>query len=113
MERLPANNDVKDGKLLAVIAHFWLIGTVVAWVLNLKKNNSFTSFYVRQMIGWHLLTFLNGFIVLKILRIGFLKWILGVILFIFLLMSFFSAFSGKKSLTPFFGEKFQEWFKSL
>lgn len=111
MEVLPSNN-AKDGKLLAIIAHFWVIGLLVAWVLNLKKNNSFTSFYTRQMIGWHLLAFLNGWLIYSFFG-GFIKWILGVVLVIFWLMSLLGALTTKLRLIPFFGEKFQEWFRSL
>lgn len=111
MENTPVNN-TKNGKLLAIIAHFWVIGTLISWVLNLKKKNDFTSFYTRQMIGWHLLAFLNGWLILKFFG-GFIKWILGSILVIFWLISIFGAISEKRKLIPFFGDKFQEWFRSL
>lgn len=112
MEVLPSN-DVKDGKILAIISHFWVIGLLISWVLNLKKNNTFTSFYTRQMIGWNLLTFLNTFIILKVLRFDFLKWIFGIILLIFWFISLFGAISGEKKLMPYIGEKIQDFFRSL
>lgn len=103
---------IKDGKLLAIISHFWILGTIIAWFLNLKKQNTFTSFYVRQMIGWHLLAFLNGWLIYNFFG-GFIKWILGVILFFFWLISIIGAFSGSKKFIPAFGPYFQNIFKSL
>lgn len=105
-----SNLVVKEGKLFAVVSHFWLIGLVIAWVLNLKKQNTFTNFYVRQMLGFNLLLFLEGG--LAFLG-GFIKWVLGVVLFVFWLISVFGAITGEKKLIPFFGPYFQDWFKSL
>ncbi|TYP96739.1 hypothetical protein C7447_10638 [Tenacibaculum adriaticum] len=106
------NQTAKEGQLLAIISHFWIIGTLISWLLNLKKQNSFTSFYIRQMIGWHLLLFLNGWLIYNFFG-GFIKWILGGILAIFWLMSIFGAITEKERLIPFFGEYFQNFFRSL
>ncbi|MCH2033538.1 MAG: hypothetical protein MK202_08480 [Tenacibaculum sp.] len=103
---------VEEGKTLALISHFWFIGTVIAWILNLKKQNEFTRFYVRQMLGWDLLAFLNGWLIYSFLG-GFIKWIIGVILVLFWIISFIGCLSGDKKLIPVFGEHFQDWFKSL
>ncbi|MFD0992062.1 hypothetical protein [Tenacibaculum geojense] len=105
-------NTASDGKMLAIISHFWVIGTLISWVLNLSKKNTFTAFYNRQMIGWHLLTFLNGWLIYNYLG-GFIKWILGVILFIFWIISLFGAITGKEKLIPVFGTYFQNFFRSL
>ena len=55
--------DIKDGKLAAIICHFWIVGLVIGFVMNLNKKNYFTSFYLRQMIGMNLAQFLNGVVV--------------------------------------------------
>ena len=106
------NQTAKEGKLLATISHFWVIGTLISWFLNLKKQNSFTSFYNRQMIGWHLLFFINGWVVYSFFG-GFIGWITSAILVVFWLMSFFGAISKRKRLIPFFGDYFQNLFRSL
>ncbi len=106
------NLTAKEGKTLAIIAHFWVFGTLISWFLNLKDQNSFTNFYVRQMIGWHLLVFLNGWLIYNFLG-GFIKWVLGVILVFFWFMSLLGALSSRERLTPVFGTYFQDWFKSL
>lgn len=106
------NQTVNDGKTSAIISHFWILGTIIAFFLNLNSKNSFASFYIRQMIGLHLLSFLNGWLVYKYLG-GFIGWGIGVVLFIFWIISILGAFGGEKKLLPVFGEHFQNWFKSL
>ena len=106
------NQTINEGKTNAIISHFWIIGTVIAFVLNMNTKNSFTSFYTRQMIGLHLLSFLNGWFVYKYLG-GFIGWAIGVVLFIFWLISFMASLKGEKKLMPFVGEQFQDWFKGI
>jgi len=101
----------KDGKLLAIVAHFPILGTLIAWILNLKKNNEFTSFYVRQMIGYQLLAFIIEAIVSKFS--GTLETILGIVLFVFWIISIIGAITGKLKLMPVVGEYFQKLFRSL
>lgn len=106
------NLTVKEGKLLAIVSHFWLLGTIIAWVLNLKKQNGYTNFYVRQMLGLNILFFLNSAIVFYMLG-GFVRWIFSIVLIVFWFISILGAISDEKKLIPFFGEHFQDWFKSL
>lgn len=101
----------KDGKLLAIVAHFWVIGTIAAWILNLKKGNEFTAFYVRQMIGFQLLGFLIEFVVGKIS--GTIAFVLGGLLLVFWVLSLIGAATGKLKLMPVVGEYFQKLFRSL
>ncbi len=107
------SNEAEDGKLLAILSHLWIVGTIIAWVLNLKKNNRYSAFYIRQMIGWHVFSFLNTFIFLKILDFGFLKWLIGVFLTILWVMSLIYSFSDKEKAIPVIGNTIQNWFKSL
>jgi len=100
------------GKILALIAHFPVLGTVIAWLINLDKKNDFISFYVRQMIGYQILTFLIEGIILSTFG-WFIAKILGFVLFIFWLLSLFGAFSGELKLMPIFGSYFQKIFRSL
>lgn len=101
-----------DGKILALVAHFPVLGTVIAWIINLSKKNEFISFYVRQMIGYQILTFLAEGIIASIFG-GFIAWILGVALFIFWVLSIFGAFTGELKLMPIVGAYFQKIFRSL
>jgi len=102
----------KNGKLLALLSHFWIIGTVIAWVLNLKKGNEFASFYIRQMIGYQILIFLVEGIVVSILG-SFIAWLLGMFLLLFWFLSIFGAITGELKLMPIVGTYFQKIFRSL
>lgn len=114
MEQIDINTEktISDGKIPAIISHFWIIGIAIAFVMNLNKKNTFTSFYVRQMVGLNLAQFLNGVIIY-----GFLGrtagWVVGVLLFICWLISLFGAIKGEEKLIPYIGEYFQNWFQGI
>nr|WP_321234677.1 YtxH domain-containing protein [uncultured Psychroserpens sp.] len=102
-------NDAKevfsDGKNVAIIAHFTLIGWIIALVMNNGNKTEFGSFYIRQMLGL-LLCSLVGIIPV----LGLFLWLVVLIAWI---MSLVSALGGKMQPTFLFGNQFQEWFKSL
>jgi len=103
---------VEEGKTNAIISHFLIIGTLVAFILDNNKKNPFTRFYLRQMIGIHLLSLINGWVVYKYFG-GFVGWIISAGLVFFWVISFINVLKGEKKLVPIFGEHFQEWFKSI
>lgn len=100
------NEVSKDGKNIALIAHLTLIGWIIALVMNNTTKSEFGSFYIRQVLGL-------GLCILVLSFIPFLKWILGLGIFVLWVMSLISALNGEKKLTPILGAHFQEWFKSL
>lgn len=112
MEKLPSNN-TKEGKTNAIISYLTIIGTIIALVLNNgDKKNSFASFHIRQNIGLNILYFFNQWIVYKYFGlIAF--WIIGGITFVLWVIGFIGVLNEEKKLVPIFGDKFQEWFKSL
>jgi len=114
MERININNEetISEGKIAAIISHFWIIGLVIAFVMNLNKKNTFTSFYVRQMIGLNLAQFLNGVFIYKFLGTT-ASWIVGAFLFVGWLISLFGSFKGEEKLIPYIGEYFQKWFQGF
>ncbi len=114
MERLDSNNNpgVDEGKKTAIISHFWIIGLVIAFIMNMNKKNYFASFYIRQMIGLNLLQFLNGAIIYKYFG-STLGWIIGVMIFILWVISLISAIQGEEKEVPVVGEHFQNWFRGV
>lgn len=94
-----------DGKNVAIIAHFTLIGWVIALVMNSGNKTEFGSFYIRQMLGLMLLS-----LVTIIPVIGLFIWIIVLVAWV---MSLVSALGGKMQPTFLFGKQFQEWFKGL
>lgn len=103
---------IKEGKLLALVTHFWFIGVIITLILNSRKPNEYVSFYVKQMLGWNIIAFFNSWFIYFFLG-GFIKWVIGVILLIFWIISFVGCLSDEEKLIPFLGEYFQNWFKDL
>ena len=103
-----AEKVLSDGKSVAIIAHLWLIGWVIALVMNNgDKKTEHGSFYIRQMLGIILFSFLAW------IPIPFFVFIIGIIGFILWIMSLIGALSGEKKPVPILGDLFQDWFKSL
>jgi len=96
-----------DDKSKAIVSHITLIGWIIALVLNQGENkNELASFYIRQMLGLLILSLIISFI-------PFLNFILGILILVLWIMSLLGAVNGEKKLTPYVGEYFQEWFKTL
>jgi uncharacterized membrane protein len=106
------NQAVNEGKTNAIISHLWLIGLIIALVLNNSKKNYFASFYIRQMIGINLLIVIGNFIAYNFIG-SFAGWIFDAIIFILWLISIVSAFKGEEKAVPVVGEYFQDWFKNF
>ena len=106
------NQTAKEGRLTAIISHFWVIGLLIAFVLNMNKRNSFSSFYIRQMIGLNLLQLINVYIIYSYLG-SFIGWIVGVIIFILWAISLIGALKSEEKLVPVVGEQFQQWFNNF
>ncbi|GGD20569.1 DUF883 domain-containing protein [Hyunsoonleella pacifica] len=101
-----AKEVLSDGKNVAIIAHITFIGWIIALIMNSSNKTELGSFYIRQMLGLVLISFVGSFI--PILNI--ILWIVMLILWI---MSLVGALGGDKKLTPVLGEHFQNWFKAL
>ncbi|MDO6596516.1 YtxH domain-containing protein [Oceanihabitans sp. 2_MG-2023] len=108
-------NDAKevlsDGKNVAIIAHFWWIGWIIALIMNSgEKKSEYGSFYIRQMLGLLILSLASY--VLNFVSV-FVGGIFGIVLLVLWIMSLIGALSGEKKPTPVVGAMFQDWFKSL
>lgn len=106
------NTSVSEGKTAAIISHFWIVGLVIAFIMNMNKKNYFTSFYIRQMIGLNLLQFINGSIIYKYFG-STIGWVLGILIFILWIISLMGAIKGEEKEAPVVGEHFQNWFRSI
>lgn len=95
-----------DGKTNAIISHLFLIGWVIALVINSNEKDEFASYYIRQNLG----LMIAGAILVLIPVVG---WILSIAIFVFWIMSLIGAAQGEKKETPIVGKYFQDWFKTL
>ena len=103
-----AKQVLSDGKNVAIIAHIWWIGWIIALIMNNgEKKTEFGSFYIRQMLGLLLFSFLSW------IPIPYFPFIIGVAGLVLWIMSLIGALSGEKKPVPIIGEQFQDWFKSL
>ena len=106
------NTSVNEGKTTAIISHFWIIGLVIAALMNMNKKNYFASFYIRQMIGLNLIQFINGAIVYKYIG-GTVGIVIRIILIGFWIISIVGAIKGEEKEVPVVGEHLQNWFRGF
>ena len=103
------DQDINEGKSLAIVSYITIIGTIIAYFMNNDKKNPFTSFHVRQALGLWLTYFILGWVISAVdswfATLGF--WIFFGVLFIFGLIN---AIGGKAQTVPLLGESFQKWF---
>jgi hypothetical protein len=43
------NQTIQDGKTMAIISYITWVGTLIAFIMNNDKHNSFAAFHIRQM----------------------------------------------------------------
>ena len=106
------NQTVNEGKTYAIISYITIIGTIIAYILNSSKKNSFVSFHIRQMIGLFILSMINKYIIYDFLG-STAGWIVGVILFILWVIGLVGAIKGEEKAVPVIGNQFQNWFKAI
>lgn len=106
------NQTVKEGKTAAIIAYITIFGTLVAFILNSSKKNSFTSFHIRQFLGIFLLMMINKYLIWD-----FFGWFIGGIVFVGLifitLIGLMGAIQGKEKEVPIVGAYFQKIFAGI
>lgn len=103
---------VREGKTMAIIAYITIIGTLIAFILNQNKHNSYASYHIRQALG----IFLIGVIVNFLQRYSHFNWVdilLALGVFVLWIIGLISAIQGEEKPIPVFGEKFQEWFRNI
>lgn len=106
------NQTVHEGKTIAIISYITWIGTLIAFIMNNDKRNSFAAFHIRQMIGLAIFSMVNTFI---IARYGgaWASGIIGVGLFVLWIIGFIGAIQGEEKKVPLVGDLFQEWFRTI
>ncbi|QLE02491.1 hypothetical protein HX109_13340 [Galbibacter sp. BG1] len=99
----------RDGKTNAIIAYFTIFGTLIAYILNMDKQNQFASFHIRQALGLNLLFVIFGYVVgyFDSWLITFPFYISISILWIY---GFITMLQEKYTEVPLVGSYFQKWF---
>ena len=107
------NTTVNEGKTMAIISYITIIGTIVAFIMNNSKKNSFASFHIRQMIGLSLLSIVNSWGIGQLAGLGMVSMIIGVGIFVLWVLGFIGAVQGEEKKVPLLGDMFQDWFKGI
>jgi uncharacterized membrane protein len=102
-----------DAKTKAIISHLFVVGWIVALIINMNNKEELASYYIKQNLGIIIMA-----IALRVLTVipifGTVLWILGgLLVFVFWLMSLLWSIQGEMKPIPLLGEKFQEWFKGF
>lgn len=101
-----------NGKTTAIVAYLTIIGTIIAYFMNLDPKDSFASFHIRQAFGLHITFYLlgalmgmfnNGFIVGAFYVFFFVLWVYGLV----------AAIQGETKEIPILGPLFQKWFSTI
>lgn len=96
---------LSEGKNIGIISHFYWIGWIIALVMNNSDKTELGSFYIRQNLGFFLLSFL--------VWIPIIGWALGLLIIVAWIMSLIGSLSGEKKPSFLLGNQFQDWFKAL
>ncbi|NOR27392.1 MAG: hypothetical protein GQ540_02570 [Lutibacter sp.] len=106
------NQTVTEGKTIAIISYITWFGTLIAFIINNDKRNSFAAFHIRQMVGLSLFSLANIFVVGLYVNSG-ISGLISLILFVFWIIGFIGAIQGEEKKIPLLGDLFQEWFKGI
>lgn len=106
------NQTVHEGKTIAIISYITFIGTIIAFVMNNDKHNSFAAFHIRQMIGLSIFSLANTFIIGRYASYS-VTGLVGLALFVLWIIGFIGAIQGEEKRVPFVGDLFQDWFKNI
>jgi len=99
----------QDGKLAAIISHFFFLGPIIALSINADQKDPFGAFYIRQNFGITIIFLLIGALM------GFVPYASAMysfyfFIFIIWLYSFMGAITNKYNLLPVIGPFFQKMF---
>ncbi|WP_457615636.1 DUF4870 domain-containing protein [Lutibacter sp.] len=105
------NRTITEGKTMAIISYITWIGTLIAFIMNNDKRNSFASFHIRQAIGLSLFFISNSFLVVIINQ--WISVLFNLLLLALWIIGLVAATKGEEKKIPLFGDLFQDWFKNI
>ena len=106
------NTTVNEGKTIAIISYITFIGTIIAFIMNNDKKNSFASFHIRQMIGIILLGIIIS-VISRMANLGMIGTVISFIPVVLWVIGFIGVLQGEEKRVPVLGDMFQEWFKGI
>ncbi len=102
-----------EGKTIATIAYFTIVGLVIAFLMNSDKKDEFASYHIRQSLGLAVTGIALGMVGM-IPILGWLISIFGVFVMLYMwIMGLLNAINNNKKPVPILGTKYEEWFKNI
>jgi uncharacterized membrane protein len=95
-----------NAKLVGVLSYITLIGWIVAIILHNNNRSEFGAFHLRQSLG----LFLSGLILGWIPVVG---WLIGILIFAFLIVGLIYAIQEEQRTVPFVGDLYQSLLSGL
>ncbi len=101
-----------QAKTTAIVAYITIIGTIIAYFMNLEPKDRFASFHIRQAFGINITFYLigalmglfdQGFIVGAFYLFFIVLWGYGLVM----------AIKGEAREVPILGPLFQKWFSTI
>ena len=106
------NQDIADGKNIAVISYLTIFGTIIAFFSNKDKKSDFAAFHIRQAIGLWLTFFVLGYVIS-----AFDSWLITFCFWMFFRVYFNYRFknpaAGRPQSVPLIGSFFQKLFSTI
>ena len=95
--------DIKSNKVMAILAY---IGILVLIPIFAAKNSKFARFHSNQGLILFLVALIIGILgnILSKIHLGFIAWLLDVVVFIFAIVGIINAAQGKAKELPFIGK---------
>ena len=99
----------KEAKTSAIVAYLTLIGTIIAYFMNLDAKNPFASFHIRQAFGINVTFYLIGILV-SMFNSGIIVASFYIFFFVLWAYGIFWAIQSEQKEIPILGAYFQKWF---
>jgi len=106
-----------DGKTIAIISYFSVVGWIIAYVLYTSNKSQLAVYHLRQSLAL-ILCGIACYIIFIVLLfiipfISFFIWILGVVFFVLWIMGLISAINGQEKPVPVIGPMAQSMFSGI
>jgi len=112
----PATSGV-DGKTIAIIGYFSIIGWIIAYVLYTSNKSQLAIYHLRQSLAlilcWIACGIIYYILLFTIFFLAFVVWILFIGLFVLWLMGLISAINGQEKPIPVIGPMAQNTFSGI
>ena len=102
----------EEGKTTAIVAYITIIGTIIAYFMNLDPKNPLASFHIRQAFGLHITFYLLGAL-MGMFNSGFIVGAFYVFFFVLWVYGLVAAIQGEMKEIPILGPLFQKWFSTI